>query len=54
MESLFKRMGFCLSARIKGAYSHDTTEYYFNDEKQTVIQNGLIPVLLKRMRQLRK
>ena len=54
VESLFKRMGFYLSAHIKGAYSHDTTEYYYNDKKQTVIQNGLIPVLLKRMRHLKK
>ena len=54
VESLFQKMGFGLSAHIKGAYRSERTEYYFNDKKQNAIQKGLIPVLLKRMRQLKK
>ena len=54
VRSLFQKMGFHLSARIKGVYFPEKTEYYFNDPKKISIQKGLIPVLLERMKQLKK
>ena len=54
INPLFQKMGFHLSARVKGVYFPEKMEYYFNDKKQESIQNGLIPVLIQRMRQLKK
>ncbi len=54
LQPLLKKCGFHLSAIKKGVYNSQDTEYYFNDQKADLIKNGLIPVLLKRMKQLKK
>ena len=51
---LFNRFGFRLSARKKGIYSADKTEYFFNDEHTESIRDRLIPVLMQRARKLQK
>ena len=54
VSSLFDRFGFRLSAKKKGKYLPQNTEYYFNDEKAETIQKGLIPVLIQRAKKLQK
>lgn len=51
---LLQQYDFHLSAAKKGAYNSEDTEYYFNDQRADAIKNGLIPVLIERMRQLRQ
>ena len=54
LSPLLKQYGFHLSAAKKGAYNSEDTEYYFNDQKADAIKDGLIPVLVQRMNQLRQ
>ena len=54
VSSLFKRFKFHLSACKKGIYLPHNTEFYFNDEKADAIRQGLIPVLMARMKQLKR
>ena len=54
VSSLFKRFKFHLSACKKGVYLPQNAEFYFNDEKADAVQQGLIPVLIARMKQLKR
>ena len=54
LSRLLEQCGFHLSATKKGVYNSEDTEYYFNDQKADLIKNGLVPVLIKRMKQLKK
>jgi len=54
VSSLFERFKFHLSACKKGIYLPHNTEFYFNDEKADAIRQGLIPVLMARMKQLKR
>lgn len=54
MLPLLKEFGFHLSAQKQNIYRPHHTEFYFNDTKADAIQNGLIPVLLQRQKQLQK
>ena len=52
LQPLLKQSGFHLSAVKRGVYRPDEPEYYFNDQPADAVKNGLIPVLMERMRQL--
>ena len=54
VNTLFRKFNFRLSAVKKGIYKSESTEYYFNDARAEAIQNGLIPVLIRRQKQLEK
>ena len=53
LAGLLDAFGFQLSAVKKGVYRADDAEYYFNDPKADAVKNGLIPVLMRRMKQLK-
>lgn len=53
LQPFLSKCGFHLSAAKKGIYHSDETEYYFNDKKADAVKNGLIPVLIQRMKQLK-
>ena len=54
LQPLLQQSGFHLSAVKKGVYRPEDTEYYFNDQQADSIKNGLIPVLIQRMEQLKQ
>ena len=54
LSNLLEQCGFHLSAAKKGVYNPEDTEYYFNDTKADAVKDGLIPVLMKRIKQLRQ
>lgn len=53
LAGLLDAFGFQLSAVKKRVYRADDAEYYFNDPKADAVKNGLIPVLMQRMKQLK-
>ena len=48
---LLQRFGFELSAKKR---INDRIEYHFNDQRAEIVKRGLIPVLIERMKQLRR
>ena len=54
LSHLLDQCGFHLSATKKNIYNPNDVEYYFNDQKADIIKDSFIPVLLKRMNQLKQ
>ena len=54
LSHLLEHCGFHLSAIKKNVYNPNDVEYYFNDQKADIIKDKFIPVLLKRMNQLKQ